>query len=243
MKKLLLSMAVVFITAFSVNAQTFSLEWDNETLGETITLTPEDTVAVEIVFHAIFKNGTDKGVNIKVARNQIDMMGESVSTFCWELCFPDFVDTSANSIYIPAGGYSELEAFSGHFEIRGSEGVSIIEYTFYKEENPEEKTSIVVKFDSSPTGLNETILRNINVSDIYPNPATTNVTIDYNLPLEVNNANIKIVNILGSVVKEQQLSKLDNKVRINTSNMNSGIYFYSINVNGYNYLTKKLIIK
>ncbi len=244
MKKILLSMAVVLITVFYANAQSFTLEWNGEVYGDTITLTPESPESTDIAFEAIFNNLTDVGVNIKLARNEIIMMDSTESYFCWaEQCYPPWVDTSGNFQYVPAGGSSGLEDFSAHYDIHNAVGVSLIEYTFYNNDNPDENVKIVVKFDTDPTAINENILKNIWLSDVYPNPATNFVAIDYRLPQEVLSANVKVVNILGSIVKEQNVDIRNNNMRMDISDINSGIYFYSLFVNGEIYSTKKLIVR
>ncbi len=244
MKKILLSMAVMLITVFYVNAQSFTLEWNGEVCGDTITLTPESPEATDIAFEAIFNNLTDVGVNIKVARNEIIMMDSTDSDFCWAgQCYPSWVDTSGNFQYVPAGGSSAEADFVAHYHIHNAVGVSLIEYTFYNNDNPDENVKIVVKFDTDPTTINENILKNIWLSDVYPNPATNFVTIDYRLPQEVLSANVKVVNILGSIVKEQNVDIRNNNMRMDITDINSGIYFYSLFVNGEVYSTKKLIVR
>jgi len=243
MKKILLSMAVVLLTVFYANAQSYTLEWGGEVLADTITLNPFSVDDTEIVFEAIFNNLTDVGANIKVIRNEISIVEGTVNSFCWDLCFPPFVDTSGNFIYIPAGGQSEEAAFSAHFEIHDAIGISVIEYTFYNMDNPDENVKIVVNFDTSPTAISENLHDNIWVSDVYPNPATSFVKIDYKLPREVEAAGIKIVNLLGSVVKEQLIDTQNSSVQIDINDINSGIYFYSLFVNGEVFSTKKLIVR
>lgn len=236
-------MAVVLLTVFYVNAQSFTLEWGDEVLADTITLNPVTAEDTEIVFEAIFHNLTDNGANIKVIRKEISIIETSVNSFCWNLCFPPFVDTSGNFIYIPAGGYSEEAAFSAHFEIHDAVGVSVIEYTFYNMDNPDENVKIVVNFDTSPTAINENILKSIWVSDIYPNPATNFVKVDYKLPHQVEAARVKIVNLLGSVVKEQVVDTQNSSLQIDINDINSGIYFYSLIANGEVVSTSKLIVR
>jgi hypothetical protein len=69
------------------------------------------------------------------------------------------------------------------------------------------------------TGINE--LNNVVVS-VYPNPVKNNITFD----LDINSFNVKVMDVTGKVVK--RASSLSNKLSLSTSNINNGIYFYSI---------------
>ncbi len=243
MKKILLSVAVLIVTAFYANAQSFTLSMDGELLGDTITVTPDSTSAPEIEFKAIFNNLTGNGANIKVVRNEVSMVDSTSSYFCWGACYPPHIDTSGMSMFIPAGGSSADGDFSAHYEIHNAIGISVIEYTFYNMDNPDENVKIVVQFDTSPSAIDENILSNMNISDIYPNPADNFVNINYDMPVEVHEASVKIVNILGSVVKEERINHRSNTMRMNISDLKGGIYFYSIFVNGEMHSTKKLLVK
>ena len=243
MKRILLSVIVLTITTLFINAQSFSLEWNDEVLDSTITIQPDTSIATEIVFRAIVNNNTNNGVNIKVVKNEILLLEGAESYFCWDSCYLSSVDTSAISIYIPAGNSSTDDAFAGHFEINETNGVSIVEYTFYNMDFPDENVKIVVNYDASPAAIAENILNRMRVSEIYPNPAENFVSINYDMPVEVELANVKIVNILGSVVKEQQIRTGNNKMTLDISDLNGGIYFYSIFVNGEIFSTKKLLVK
>ena len=243
MKKILLFIAALFITTYYSNAQSFSLEWEGEVLGDTITVNPNSGASVDIVFEALFHNKTNDDVYIKVARTQILIVEGTVNYFCWGACYPPHVDTSGMYMIIPGGGYSNVGDFSGHYEINETIGVSLVEYTFYNMDNPDEFVKIIVRFDSTTTGIEDNIFNNVWISDVYPNPATNLVSIDYDITPAVKEASVKIVNILGSVVKEQSIRIGDNKMSLDISELTGGIYFYTLFINGDVYRTKKLIIR
>jgi len=243
MKKILLSVAVILVTAFYANAQSYTLAMDGEVLGETITINPDSAGMTELAFEVIFNNTTATGANIRVIREEISMIEGASSYFCWGACYPPNVDTSGMTMFIPAGGSSAEGDFSAHYEMGESTGISVIKYTFVNLDNSDEFVSIVVSFDSSLSGVDENILQKVALSDIYPNPATNFVNIDYSFPTEVTNADVRIVNILGSVVKEQNINTQNNTLQLDISNMKSGIYFYSVLINNEVYNTKRLIIR
>lgn len=83
----------------------------------------------------------------------------------------------------------------------------------------------------------------ISISSVYPNPASAFASIDYHLGNEANSAKIILCNVLGSVVGEYMLVKDARKLNISTIDLSSGVYFYSLYVDGKNLVTRKLIIK
>ena len=246
MKKIILSLSFIIFTFCYANAQSFSLSWDGEVLGDTVTMHSSPDSAV-MVFEAIINNLSAGGVNIKVIRNEITTVEGTLNYFCWGVCYTPAIDTSGMYMFVDKGASSDPGDYSAHLEIHGTIGISIIEYTFYNMDNPSENIKIVVKFDTEsdpgPDGIDENILKNVWVSDLYPNPASNYVSIDYNMPSEVKEASVKIVNLLGSVVKEQKVDTRNGNMKIDIFDMKGGVYFYSLNIEGEIYSTKKLVIR
>lgn len=79
---------------------------------------------------------------------------------------------------------------------------------------------------------------------VYPNPATDKVTLSYTLT-QSGDVNITIMDVMGRVVMSENQGKKEAgfayKTNINTSNMNNGTYFYTVEVNGAK-STNKLVI-
>ena len=71
------------------------------------------------------------------------------------------------------------------------------------------------------------------ISQIYPNPATTRLTVDLN---EADKANVTIYNILGQAVIEETLHGISNS--INIAELSSGLYFVKVTQNGRSHTVK-----
>ncbi|MFC5407959.1 T9SS type A sorting domain-containing protein [Larkinella bovis] len=82
----------------------------------------------------------------------------------------------------------------------------------------------------------------IIVSNIYPNPANESAEIDYQISGNVKDAKLVFYNVLGAQVGEYILDKNERKIRIATSEMNSGMYFYQLSLDGKKIATKKLMV-
>lgn len=83
----------------------------------------------------------------------------------------------------------------------------------------------------------------ITVSNIYPNPANDYAELDYTVQGNVRDAKVIFYNILASPVAEYELAKNDRKLRVNTREMPTGVYFYRLVVDGKNVATKKMLVR
>ena len=83
----------------------------------------------------------------------------------------------------------------------------------------------------------------ITVSNVYPNPASEYAELDYTVLSGVRDARIVINNVLGSVVAEYSLDRNSRKLRINTRELPSGIYFYQLSLDGRKVATKKMLVR
>ena len=83
------------------------------------------------------------------------------------------------------------------------------------------------------------------LSQNYPNPFNPSTTIQYSIP-ESGIVSLKIFNTLGEevaeLVNEYQHPGI-HKVRFNSENLSSGIYFYRLNVNNYSSVKKMILLK
>lgn len=104
----------------------------------------------------------------------------------------------------------------------------------------------VARFDSvyicNPTGIHENNFNSINFEiSVYPNPCTSNTTIDLIGPNETPNFNLTMYDIFGRTIKTSKLNS--GKNNFDTKFLISGIYFYKIS-DGRNLLkTGKLLIE
>ncbi len=80
-------------------------------------------------------------------------------------------------------------------------------------------------------GVGQDILESL--VKVYPNPATNYVNID-----TPNKANIQVINFLGQIIYESQVS--GNSLRLNVSDYDNGIYFVKISHDG-NIAVKRII--
>jgi hypothetical protein len=242
MKSILFSFVFIFTMLFTANAQQLELIWNDEKLPDTVGVYGDAGGDFELVFEAYLKNGTDQDLRIAAARETLSAIDGTDNSFCWAgNCYSPMTDTSSAEydMVVPAGQVSG-DFFSGHYTHANKFGETVVKYTLFERGNVDNNVTVVVVYKYSLTGIDNNAEK-ISVSDVYPNPASNMVTLDYNLA-GANSASVKIVNLLGSVVKSVNLSTGSNKATIDVSDLTQGVYFYSVVVDGNIYRTKKLIV-
>jgi len=80
------------------------------------------------------------------------------------------------------------------------------------------------------------------VSTIYPNPAVNVITLDYRLLDIDTKASIVIRNVIGSEMGVFHLNNTETNVVMPLDNFSSGIYFYTLQIDGQEMVTKKFMV-
>ncbi|MEM1318804.1 MAG: tail fiber domain-containing protein [Bacteroidota bacterium] len=76
-----------------------------------------------------------------------------------------------------------------------------------------------------------------------PNPFNGVTTIEYNIPQDMNNADLVVYDVRGVELQRVNVAAGQGSVDFDASNLSGGVYFYSIEVNGQNVARQKMIIK
>jgi len=82
----------------------------------------------------------------------------------------------------------------------------------------------------------------ISLQRAFPNPATNTVTIPYTLPLNVKQADLKLYNVNGTLVKSFTIDHTFDTVVVQTSDLPAGMYLYRIESAGFKSETFKLSV-
>lgn len=242
MKKIILSLLVIFGLSMGAGAQILELMHDDEPFptGGTIEVQGYPT-QLEIVSHITVKNVSDQEVVVKCRKIEIDVVPQTSNTFCWGLCYANFVYLSPLNINIAAG--DTTQEFSGHYLPSEQIGITKMCYSFFDINNPNDSTYFYVNYNATPNvGISEPGMAKNFVSNPYPNPARSDVSFDFNFPAGTNNAKINIHNLLGSKVKEITVPGTEGKVTFSVQDLVDGIYFYSVTLNNEIVETHRLVI-
>lgn len=188
--------------------------------------------------HVKIVNISANPISVKVAQDNSGATNGHVSYFCWGVsCYPPTVTVSTNANTIPAGDTNTT--FIGYLEPAGHTGISVINYTFFNTADQNDFIDVAFTYDIS-IGIDE-LSNSVSLSNPSPNPANNLTSISYDLK-SIKNGSFILYNVLGSKLNEFKLTERQETLIIPTSQLNSGIYFYSIVADGKLVTTKKLIV-
>jgi hypothetical protein len=182
------------------------------------------------------KNISSNTLNVLCEKVIIDTTLGTDNNFCWGAnCYgvTTYISTDYNEL-LPGEG--DNVDFAGYYDAYCDPASAVIEYCFYPESDPTDRACITITYNESSTSISQ--LKSVIVSDFYPNPASEMVYFTFN----GNAATLKLIDILGNNVKEILLSQ-EGIQKLDLSDMNKGIYFGNLIVNGEVVSIKKLIVK
>ena len=78
-------------------------------------------------------------------------------------------------------------------------------------------------------------------SDFHPNPTSSTTFIDYNLNYS-DVAEIVVTNMLGNVIRKENISNQSGTLKFDVSDTKAGLYFANILVNGELKTIKRLVV-
>lgn len=164
-------------------------------------------------------------------------------SFCFGNCYEDngsAVLTGDSPVMIKAGQFCE-DLCMIDYDPNGKAGTTCVRYTVFNVDNVSDTSSIIVKYDDSQaSGVNVSERTALRLS-VYPNPATTTVRIHIS-GCNYRQPELRICNLLGSVIYQQKINTADQTVTIDVNNWNNGVYFYSIWDGSKNVCTQKMIV-
>ena len=174
---------------------------------------------------------------IKCKRYEIFLVPGTSNLLCWTYCYPPSVSVG-NAINVNPANYQTL---TSHYYPNGFAGTTILDYTFWDSLNPADSAWMTVRWNATPAGINPHVQASGFISNIYPNPANSSTTINYQL-YKTDNAMIRIYNVVGSEVKRIRITSMDLSTTFSVGDLEPGIYFCSFVANDKILATRKLTI-
>ena len=191
--------------------------------------------------HFIVNNNGSSAIDVKVKKTEITVISGSENYFCWGVCYMPETFISSEMINIAAGS-SNTHDFSGDYKPKGNLGQTTIMYTFFDVANTTDSVCINVVYGATAASIEES-LSVIEFSNAYPNPASSIVYFNYTLKPGNYNAVLSVSDILGSEIIHHSIVNPSGRTSIDVTSLESGVYFYSLQINGEPQFTRKLIIR
>lgn len=240
MKRFFFTLAFLAVVA-CVSAQSLRFELDGTVYpdGATIECTNDEYGIGEFVQHMQIRNLTSDEINVLVAKEVIEDLEGTMNYFCWGSCLSPDVFVSPRAVPVAANSLNTDDlSFHVMFE-EGIFGKVQIRFSAYDENHPDDPIYINVIFKKSGTSVNEVVSQ---MGHAYPNPASSVVRFNYQLSGS-DNARVAVYNLLGQEVMSRQLNSLQGQVSISVADLNEGIYFCKLCVNGKSVQTEKFVVK
>ena len=241
MRKYLLILGVSFIATFFTSAQSISVT----NLDALVTSNPSESL---LQAQATVTNTSSSPMDILVRFNEISVgPAGSGHYFCWAVCYNE--GSVTNGFQTPANHSLTLDAgasntnFYSDYLPNNTVGVATYEYCFFDENNPSDETCVQITFDTQNVGIKDVLTSGKSgVSNSYPNPAASDVNINYSLTPGWNQANLVLYGLLGSQVQSVNLNENQGTLNLDVSSLPAGMYFYTLMVDGNAINTKKMLV-
>ncbi len=223
-------LSVCMLRAFSGNAQAV-----HATSGAYYITGSSDST---LVSHVRIINTGSVTLMVQVSRDLVSLTTGHQEQFCWGItCYSPGTPTSTHAETILPGDTNST--FIGYLYPHGHNGTSIVNYLFFDVADPSDTVSVMFTYDF-PTGIRE-LSGKATITNASPNPADGLTSLSYNLN-SAKDARLVIYNVLGTAVKEIKLTDKSSTLIITTSDLKSGVYFYSLIADGKSVASKKLIV-
>jgi hypothetical protein len=241
MKKLVFLLSVLF-TAASSQAQIVNLSGENNVLYGTSTVTDEELdLGWDVICNA------SAATDIKCNATVIQMVAGAKFQYCWGLACSPWISANNNLPEIVTMAPQESNS-SFHIKYRhyGNAGQSIVRFCWFDANNPSDVFCYDMNFCVDAAGgcvvSVQEVTMEASIAQISPNPANDMTSIAFQFNARPNNAQLSIYNMVGKLVDTYSINQRSGQVRVNTSEMESGIYFCTLTYGGKKYETKRLVI-
>jgi hypothetical protein len=226
----------LLLSGFSLSgfAQTFELLEKQESFQSSIS----ETVRIPLKI----RNNTNKAQFYIIRKLHSDLNSTQKGYFCFDKnCLEPGIEEFSKKVE-PG---ETLQALVYLLESGIQSGQGNIKFQVFVKGNPAEAIDYAVSVSVQERDQKPIIFqsKDITIQDVYPNPVQDLAYMDYRLHNESVTAKVVIHNILGRVISEFELSPFEDRVKIQTEEFVSGIYFYTLYLNNNGVLTRKLVVR
>jgi hypothetical protein len=224
-----------------VSAQSLQFEWEGTVYseGETIECTNDEYGFGEYIQHMQVRNKTTDPIKVLIEKEIVQDLEGVMNSFCWGMCYGPDTFVSPTAVEVAPGSVNTDDLSFHALYDETVFGDVIIKYYAYEERNPDDRISIIVRFRKSGEGVGENS-RPMSLSKAYPNPATTTVNFNYSFD---GSLCAVIYNLVGQEMMRQELNANDGQMSFSVVDLQEGIYFCTMMVNGRAMNTQKFVVR
>jgi len=157
---------------------------------------------------------------------------------------PEDMNSDGNGVTIASETILEgANGFVAKFNpngIDGNEFLTSVQYRFFNKLNGQDEDFVTLIYNPSGVGFND--LSSYVVSSAYPNPASNYFNINFSLPT-FKEATLNVYQENGSLIGKNSIYNTEGTIKVATDSFLSGIYFYTIEIDGRVLQAQKVIIQ
>jgi hypothetical protein len=234
MKRWLISIAAVVLWGTEIFGQGFDLIDRQENYQAAIS----ETLRIPLRI----KNTTDKAQFYIFRKSNNDLGSSQKGYFCLDKnCLDAGIDEFSKRV-------EPGETLSGLYyslETGLLTGQNSLKFEIFVRGNPQSAQQHQVNITIDEHRAKSVVFqsKDITIQDVYPNPVSDQAFIDYKIHTETIKAKVVIHNILGGSIGDYELPTFENRIKITTDDLASGIYFYTVYLDNNGVLTRKLIVR
>ncbi len=233
MKRFYLIILMVIVLGNSVKSQSLAAQNATPYLSG-----DANTTLVGLV--DIFNTSTND-LNVLVERVINNTAPNHFSYFCWgPTCYGPATSLSPSPEFIISGTVNST--FRGDAVANGYPGLTRVTYCFFDQSNNSDSVCLEFVYDFTTVGINENVTQENFLSHAVPNPCDAFAKISYNLSKPSSDVRIVLNNMLGAKVKEFRMDGQRKTFLLNTSGLQSGLYFYSLIADNAVISTARLVV-
>jgi hypothetical protein len=197
---------------------------------------PSDTL--QLITWLSISNLTGDSLNVLMKKEEIDMLPEASTSICWAgYCFDPTIMISMFPLSMPQG--ETVSGCFGHFAPNGGRGVSVVRWTFFKADNPNDSISVTSHYSTYPSAIEDLTGGDLLLTNAGPNPANDKVVLRHSLP-QGKAGRIELRSLYGNLVSSAGNISLSAFAVFNTEALDPGLYFCSLIIDGKNAATIKV---
>jgi hypothetical protein len=187
---------------------------------------------------------SDETIAIKVQKIGSAYTGDDTTFICWgATCYPPTVSLTDTLMFPP--NVTRNNIFSSTFRGFTTSSNSSVTYRFMRAED--DVTDFIdysfnYNYTTGVTSITPVLNSRSEMANAMPNPAISTTSIPYSLAAPSTNARLKVYDLLGQEVRNIPLRSQNGSVQLDVNNLQNGIYFYSLVVDGRAVSTKRLIV-
>ena len=214
----------------------------------------DDPASDEISTNAMVSNNQFGTIELMCSRNYVDVVDPynypynseqegSYEKFCWgPICYNFGADDSSTgpTVGIPNGDTDS--SFIAYFYPNGVIGTSTIEYCFHPVGNTAGGTCVQITYIVEQSAdIDQPYIEEAEMSSVYPNPITSEGSIDFVIP-EGRTGQIIARDLTGKSIRRFNSLNSEGRVLIDVSDLAPGLYFTTLEIDGTATKTKRFVV-